>query len=268
MFQFTAPPLPYFITCGDDLYTPGDTHPRRYNIGIFDLIFVTKGCLFLTDDSVDYTISQGEYIILTPDSLHYSTFPCQKDTHFYWLHFDTPKNYKSDLGKERFILRIPNHSKCASPSNIEHLLKNIMLLESTPSSQNKFKQQRFFHEILSLIQDKPTHKEKCSQDLIAERTALYINTHYKENLNYKTLSSSLHFHPNYISLCMKKYYGLTPLEYLIYYRLEIAKHLLIHTDKSIGAIAEETGFNSFQYFNRCFKKNTKKKPNEFRGLYR
>ena len=43
IFQFTAPPLPHYIICGEDTYQVGDKHPDRYNIGVFDLILVTKG---------------------------------------------------------------------------------------------------------------------------------------------------------------------------------------------------------------------------------
>ena len=44
------------------------------------------------------------------------------------------------------------------------------------------------------------------------------------------------------------------MEYLRDYRLAIADTLLINTEKSIADIAELCGFESSNYFCRCYKK--------------
>ena len=68
IFQFTAPPLPHYIICGEDTYQVGDKHPDRYNIGVFDLILVTKGALFLEENGAAYRVRAGCYLILRPDA--------------------------------------------------------------------------------------------------------------------------------------------------------------------------------------------------------
>lgn len=119
-----------------------------------------------------------------------------------------------------------------------------------------------------MLHSRAKKKNKKQQDVIAESAAIYLRQYYKETISYKMLSEYLHFHENYIAICMKNTFGITPLEYLTRYRIKQAKRLLIHTNKSISKIAEETGFNSFPYFIRCFTKITKNKPMAFRNQYR
>ena len=87
IFQFTAPPLPHYIICGEDTYQVGDKHPDRYNIGVFDLILVTKGRFSWRRTVFAYRVRAGCYLILRPDATHRTFEPCQEETHFYWSHF-------------------------------------------------------------------------------------------------------------------------------------------------------------------------------------
>ncbi|MFQ7550905.1 MAG: hypothetical protein ACLRMZ_12055 [Blautia marasmi] len=70
--NFSTPPYPHFIIAGSALYRPGDAHGRRSNIGIFDLIFIEYGELYITDGDTAYHLRENELLILKPDSTHYS----------------------------------------------------------------------------------------------------------------------------------------------------------------------------------------------------
>lgn len=52
----------------------------------------------------------------------------------------------------------------------------------------------------------------------------------------------------------KETMGVSFIQYLNDYRLEIAAELLTTTTDNILDIAFATGFNNISYFNRCFKK--------------
>lgn len=58
----------------------------------------------------------------------------------------------------------------------------------------------------------------------------------------------------------------TPLDYLIHYRIEQAKRLLIETKEPITNIAFMTGFQSSAYFTKTFRKYVSVTPKEFRSL--
>jgi AraC-like DNA-binding protein len=284
MIQFTAPPLPHYISSGEDTYQEGDKHADRFNIGVFDLILVTRGALFLEDNGVCYRVKAGSYLILRPDAAHRTFQPCQEETHFYWLHFQTLGSWteaeertpfalsQSDqtyVQIETFSFYIPKYGELPSKEQAVLILEQLQTLQQSPSSTARWKQQQLLQELLLLLQ---TEEEGIQHHhphyAIAERTANYLRQHYKEPVSYRRLAEAMHFHQNYLSICMKKTLGCTPLEYLTRHRIEQAKRLLIHTNDPIGRIAEESGFGSFPYFIRCFIRYTGIKPKSFRQKFR
>ena len=60
--NFSTPPYPHFIIAGSALYRPGDAHGRRSNIGIFDLIFIEYGELYITDGDTAYHLRENELL--------------------------------------------------------------------------------------------------------------------------------------------------------------------------------------------------------------
>lgn len=56
---------------------------------------------------------------------------------------------------------------------------------------------------------------------------------------------------------------MTPVEFLISYRLKKACELLITTKKSILEIALECGFNNSSYFGKLFKQQYHTSPGEY-----
>ena len=62
----------------------------------------------------------------------------------------------------------------------------------------------------------------------------------------------------------QKYLHITPVNYLINYRLKQASQLLSKTEKKINLISSETGFHNVDYFCRLFKKRYQSTPSEYR----
>lgn len=283
MLHFIAPPMPHFTVGGEDTYAPGRSHPDRSNIGVFDLIYVTKGELALAENGAEYRLADHHFVILRPDAAHRTVMPCREETHFYWLHFQTQGAWTEvieqqpvDLSQsvepyshiEKFSFYIPKTAHLAHPDPALSIIQQILAFQGQSTSEAKWKQQTAFQELLLALREEGDLMPKSRQLQIAEAAALYLRNHYRETVSYEQLSRHVHFHENYISLCMKQTFGCTPLDYLIRYRIAQAKRLLIRTNDPIGAIAEATGFGSFPYFVRCFVKHTGKRPNAFRKQFR
>ena len=62
----------------------------------------------------------------------------------------------------------------------------------------------------------------------------------------------------------RRFYGESPIRFLIRIRLERAAQLLAYQNLSIKEIAQETGFMDQLYFSRQFKNTFGKSPREFR----
>lgn len=62
----------------------------------------------------------------------------------------------------------------------------------------------------------------------------------------------------------QRYLGISPVTYLINYRLQEAAKLLASTEKKVTVISKDTGFDSVDYFCKAFKKYYKLTPTEYR----
>lgn len=59
--------------------------------------------------------------------------------------------------------------------------------------------------------------------------------------------------------------GQTPHSYLLDYRLNAAKHLLLKTREPVEHVAKRVGFDDLAYFSRFFKQRTGQSPSRFRA---
>ena len=72
--------------------------------------------------------------------------------------------------------------------------------------------------------------------------------------------------PNYFGDLIKRETGKTAQEYIQNKIIDLAKEMIIGTEKTISQISYELGFQYSQHFNRIFKKNVGYTPNEYRKL--
>ena len=76
------------------------------------------------------------------------------------------------------------------------------------------------------------------------------------------------FVPFYVSNLLKEKKGITLRQYIISYRLKLAKSLLELTAKSTQDIAEECGFTDSSYFAKSFKSAFGVTPKEYRNKFK
>ena len=62
--------------------------------------------------------------------------------------------------------------------------------------------------------------------------------------------------------------GMTPLNYLLQWRLSVAKHLLAHEQKSVGETALAVGYESASGFSTAFSREIGLSPKEFIRTHR
>ncbi|WP_223067054.1 helix-turn-helix transcriptional regulator [Paenibacillus caui] len=289
MLRFTIPPLPHFIVCDHGLLPQGTRHGSRRNTGVFDLLFVVSGCIYIGEDDHEYDVSSGDCLILLPDRYHYSTAECREDTSYYWLHFQSSGSWcqlddqtaaEPDADSSgtpvflpafqttEFTQLIPQYVHLPKPGSMNDTLAELTLLgKSLHVAGSRFKQQLLFQDVLRLLADSALSEAPAAHSICAERAAAYLREHYREEVTAKALGESVNFHPVYIARCMQKTFGCSPAAYLMRYRLERSKLLLLQTDLSIARIAEEVGFNQAAYFTSCFVKYEGVSPRKYRQRF-
>lgn len=84
------------------------------------------------------------------------------------------------------------------------------------------------------------------------RITRFILNHYENRISLEEVAASEHLNPYYVSHLVKKTLGLTFQQFLNAIRLEFAEKKLVFSGESLTRIAEDCGFSSLNYFNKCF----------------
>lgn len=91
----------------------------------------------------------------------------------------------------------------------------------------------------------------------------YIDSNIKSKTTIKNLSDICHISSSQISRIFVKKLGVSPYEYIIRRRIELAKTYLLLKNYSIETIAAQCGFSSSSQFVMLFKKQTGTTPGKY-----
>ena len=84
-----------------------------------------------------------------------------------------------------------------------------------------------------------------------------------ENVTLEELSIKTGFSKSYIKTKFKQELNKSIVQFFIDMKIERAKKLLSHQNKTINEISDELGFSSVQYFCRQFKLRTNMSPSSY-----
>ena len=113
-----------------------------------------------------------------------------------------------------------------------------------------------------------THQKSDNTPIIKNAklrdAVLYIESRFDESITLPDIAKAAGMNHTTLTALMKEELGLTAIEYLMKYRITVAKKQLEFTSVPIKDIANMTGFKTVQHFSRVFKSQIGATPAEFR----
>lgn len=97
--------------------------------------------------------------------------------------------------------------------------------------------------------DQPDHNNQ-----FIEKALIYIHEHFDKVISLADVAGQVYRSPEYFSRLFKEVTGENFSIYLINYRLNQARILLLNTDYKITDIAYRVGYQNPSYFSRLYKK--------------
>lgn len=118
------------------------------------------------------------------------------------------------------------------------------------------------HRILIALQKQmfPPAKEHT----LSETVKQYLDRNLYKPLALDVLAEEMHYSKNHIINVFRDAYGCTPYTYYQERRMQIACDLLNGSSQSVSDISAKLGFESPQYFSKCFKRHYGVTPGRFR----
>jgi len=278
--ELAFPPLPQLITVGHSFWSPDMQHFRR-SFGVYDVLLVRQGRFYMTEDGIPYELGPGDMLTLEPGRTHWGHRPCGERTELYWFHFlhdkplrtvpaeDIPWSYllqrgtDRDLHPGRQLMYVPKFGR-VELEPITPILDEMHEIHSSLAIENALVQHGLLVQLFAKLQDGARKRSLPRSREIAELAARYLHRHRHEAFDSGRMERELNFHFDYLSRCLKRHIGMSPLQYANHLRMNEAKNLLEHTTHSVQRIAEMLGFDNPNYFSRLFRQSTGRTPLQHR----
>lgn len=254
-----------------------------------EIIYFKKGKGILTIDFNRYEISAGAIALILPGQLH-SIDQCESKTPASSPMGKESMEYENIIFKPSLLLSKQNDicstnfiapiftGELAVPSIYTPDMPGYPAIAACIDANDDASDKRpfgypliikgqlflFFSLILQNRQKdaapKTNHKSLDKMKVILK----YVENHYMEKITIEAAAKETGLSASHFMKYFKNTMGTSFINYLNEYRLTMAQRLLVSSESSILAIAEECGFENLSYFNRIFKKRYAQTPREYR----
>lgn len=242
------------------------------------MIYVTDGCIHVTEDGTDYSIYPGNLFFLKSGIRHFGRTRIARGTRWYYVHFYLKENNSTAGGKAIYTTGPTQHLSENAQSPLQILLpklltglehsdleaKIITFMENYHASdtlQQWNLHQRFFLLLSDIAHCNSTPQHPLS---LADRIADFLATHYTEPFSATVLEQAFFLSYKHMAAVFKKEKKLTMQQYHTQLRMNAACKLLRSTLLSIGEISQRVGYSDMLYFSRCFHAYIGMSPTEYR----
>jgi len=174
-------------------------------------------------------------------------------------------SFRVDMLSEASILSIlhahTHHLMTFEGKRLESALLAAKLL-ANECEMNGAHQRTLLEYLIHFFNDSAAGTQRSEQISGIKRALLYLEVHFREQIDLATLAREAGFHPMYFSAIFKKATGETYVQKLCQLRLEYAATLLAN-NYSVSYACFESGFGSLSNFFTAFKKRYGVSPREY-----
>lgn len=154
-------------------------------------------------------------------------------------------------------------------NNKERAQSNIDILRKLRKRKDTFALMMKQHVLNDIflqyyMQNEKMAESEDSLSLQVKMVIQYVEKNLKESFVLEKLAKLASCSESTLIRHFKKDTGQSPFEYIIQLKMTAAKHLLSLSDKSVGNIAAECGYENIYYFSNTFRKHVGCSPTEYR----
>ena len=233
---------------------------KRDNSPHFILEYVCDGIGYVECDGETYTVEKGDVYLLKPGSNHkYWADPKNPYTKM-WINFHCDIFAKTieAMGIDK-IVKFPKIF-------CEELFEELLRIEEKSLFHNSIA-----FEVMEILLKIATRLHKAvhwPNNNIPEQInniKYYLDRSLYENITIEDICEKYLLSKTYVISNFKKYFGMTPHQYLIDRKIKLSTTLLSNKTKSLTEIANILSFYDLYHFSKTFKQIMKVSPSEYRA---
>lgn len=232
---------------------------QGYRTNLSAFLFPVRGEGYFRLDDQSFRFKPGMVIHGCPGKWLTSGNMLDKTLEFYVMY------YRTDQETGGYVHRAFEMEIGSNPTLLT-LLKMLANVTEQPDSHSRLQAKGLFYSVLAETFSSAARILKNSSHGTVEEAKRYLELHYAQQITLCDLAERFGMGPKYFSEVFKKYTGITPIDYLISYRLKMAYKLLLSTGSSVKETAMAVGYADAYYFSRLFKKQFGFAPSEVRFL--
>lgn len=258
-------------------YTYKQAHPalrKHIHNDVYEVCLLQHGTQPYRVEKSLFDLSAGDMLITRPGEIHGTDTEPEKRGRLYWIQFRKPKPDRPFLGLSphaaHLLIEPLNQLTTLQFHNCELLLATFDRLLSaapTPAMPKALAKANIQNLLLRLLMDIVSLTARETQrDYSApvRKVVQHLGKHCEEPLSLSDLASISGTSDSYLKTHFKREVGMTPMEYLMWLRIEQSKRLLRETGNPITDIALQCGFATSQHFATVFKRLTSTTPRDYR----
>jgi len=92
----------------------------------------------------------------------------------------------------------------------------------------------------------------------------HIQQNFSEKIKLQEIAAATNVSERECLRCFKNTIGISPIQYLLRYRVSVASQLLAESDFTMTEISDKAGFDNPSHFARTFKSFMARSPSEYR----
>lgn len=150
---------------------------------------------------------------------------------------------------------------------MNQLLQQLHNVSGQPGGIASFRIETLFRDILDEMFMCAGNKTSGKAQTLYEKAAAYIHEFYMEPITLSSLAEQNGVSHNRLVYVFRKYAGMGPGDYLLQYRLNRSRELLISSNAPLRELVQVVGFNDPFHFSKVFKKNFGISPSKFREKF-
>lgn len=257
----------FLVHCGIQKCSKGYTYDHKIP-NEYHLHFILDGAGTLIVGEKQYDLKNDD-IFLIPKGIpirYYADY--ETPWEYMWITFDgeMAKAYLSYAGLSAGTPAI--HSQIPTQVYMPMIQKILDLNQLT--FVNEIRRVGYLYEILSTLIEMQSSLKKSrkkqydySIDTYVEYALQYIKSHY-DHITVQNIADYIGINRSYLTAIFKKKLHVSPKEYLMRYKLNIAANQLTETSLSIQEIAAAIGYDNPFTFSKIFKQEYGMSPRHYR----